>query len=647
VLSPRSLSHALPPIEGAIAVRFPALGEAATQLPWLCPCATSLLALARKPALAAWFAVRDDPGAVLLLVRQTARALPSATELSCLGWVRDPAILQEAVRCLQESSRGPESEAAKTAASAFGRSDEIRLKQTPACGGFVDWSRPGCRVIYEACLGYAHVAQRLAELSQRGDPEQAWVGGLLAPLGWLAICAMEEDSPTACLADPAFAHDPIVIQQRRWGYDYAGIARRLARRWRLPDWLRVVVGHLGLPDELALPMGADPDLFHLVQLAVGLVQQADTGLRLTVGGDLAATATALGLSFADLLERTAEWESPKAGARSTLMESASADGVGAGALGASRSAPILRRWTSPYHIPLLPDLLGLAAENLGLHDSPSVEQLERERDRLHQALETQRHGEAERLQALKLKALAEFAAGAAHEINNPLAVISGQAQYLLGREADPTRQRGLQTINGQAHRIHQLLNELMQFARPPRPQKQAVDLRGLLREVALLLSDLAAQRQVQLICPDPDPAVALHADMRLLRTALECLLRNAIEAAPPGGWAGVRVSSPDADRVEFVIEDNGSGPAPSQRDHLFDPFYSGRLAGRGRGFGLPTAWRLAREHGGDVRFDRPAEGPTRFILHLPRGTPNQEQETDLRNPLTNNRNGTDPLREAV
>ena len=66
-----------------------------------------------------------------------------------------------------------------------------------------------------------------------------------------------------------------------------------------------------------------------------------------------------------------------------------------------------------------------------------------------------------------------------------------------------------------------------------------------------------------------------------------------------------------------MVEDSGTGPAPSQREHLFDPFYSGRLAGRGRGLGLPTAWRLAREHGGDVRYESVSGGPTRFVLSLP------------------------------
>jgi signal transduction histidine kinase len=224
----------------------------------------------------------------------------------------------------------------------------------------------------------------------------------------------------------------------------------------------------------------------------------------------------------------------------------------------------------------------------------------------------------ERLRALKLHALAEFAAGAAHEVNNPLAVISGQAQYLRGREDDPSRQRALQAIINQTHRIHQVLTEVMQFARPSRPQKERIEVRTLVREAALALGDLARQRDVRLICSEPDQSVAVVADPRQIRTALECLLRNALEAAPAGGWARLQVQTPAADRLELVVEDNGTGPGSQQREHLFDPFYSGRLAGRGRGLGLPTAWRLVREHGGDVRYDGPSSGPTRFVLSLPR-----------------------------
>jgi signal transduction histidine kinase len=94
------------------------------------------------------------------------------------------------------------------------------------------------------------------------------------------------------------------------------------------------------------------------------------------------------------------------------------------------------------------------------------------------------------------------------------------------------------------------------------------------------------------------------------------MLRNAIEAAPADGWAGLRVENGDG-TLKLIVEDNGPGPAPGNLEHLFDPFYSGRTAGRGRGFGLASAWRLARQQGGEVRFDGRHEDVTRFVLTLP------------------------------
>src|SRR5262249_27313538 len=178
---------------------------------------------------------------------------------------------------------------------------------------------------------------------------------------------------------------------------------------------------------------------------------------------------------------------------------------------------------------------------------------------------------------------------------------------------------GLQKIVSQVNRIHQTLMELMQFARPPLPKIQPVDVGGLLREVAGSLRELAEQRQVRLVCEEPAAPLTLSADPGQARTVLRCLLRNAIEAAPAEGWAGVRAVAEGADALALVVEDNGQGPAAGDREHLFDPFYSGRKAGRGRGLGLSTAWRLAQEHGGEVRFEGNGTGPTRFVLRLPAG----------------------------
>jgi signal transduction histidine kinase len=570
-----------------------------------------LLALARAPAAAAWSEVRLDPGAVLLLLRHSA-ATRAASSLSFFpALVQDPASAEAAVRLLDQP-----------------------------LAGFVDWSRPEAAPVYRASLTYAHLARALAERSERADPDNAWVAGLLAPLGWLAVAAIHPGHASACLTDPGFARAPTSTQQRCWGLDQAAITRRLGRRWRLPRWLAVVTGHLALPVETAKNLGADPDLFLVVQLAVSLAQQQGQPLRLGVGTTATEAAGALGLSGSDL-------EQVNGCCGKLLVPKESEDGVS--------------RWARPDGVPLLRDLLVLAAENRRLNNRLVGAQLEQDVDDLQQALEGQLHGEAGRLEARKLSALAEFAAGAGHEINNPLAVISGQAQYLLSHLraesipriedrgsriengtlplGDPRSatldprfsgwEKALQTIIGQTRRIHQLLADLMQFARPPRPQPQPVDVAALVREVAASLQDLAAQRGVRLVVEldreggRQPPAVSLtpclvSTDRGQVGTALTCLLRNAVEAAPADGWAGVRLEKPAGDLLELVIEDNGSGPSPAQREHLFDPFYSGRTAGRGRGLGLAMAWRLARENGGAVRFDGTPAGLTRFVLTLPR-----------------------------
>jgi signal transduction histidine kinase len=540
-----------------IKVKAPALGECAAQLPWLAPSAAALVALARSPAAPAWEAIRHDPGAVLLVVRHSAamRSLPSLSLFPAL--LEEPAILEAAVHYLNQ----------------------------PATG-WVDWSRPGLQPLFQASITLAQCARELAQQSPRCDPDNAWVAGLLAPLGWFAVAAVEEEA-VGCLADPLSHEQPTVVQQRAWGLDQGAIARRLSRRWGLPGWLAGVVGHLDLPVELAQMLGAEPELFQLVQAAV--VRARRRGMVLPLVGTHLVTDP----------------------------DQAEAAGEAASAAPAAGSPTENYLWQPPQSVPLLRDLLQVAAEKRRLQQAPARTPLEEDLDRLHAALCEQKATETKRLRELKLMALAELAAGAGHEINNPLAVISGQAQYLLSHDSEPTRQRSLQTIVGQTQRIHQVLSDLMQFARPARPQKQLVHVPTMVEEVATTLRDLAAQRKIQLRLPSPQAGADAFADPRQVRTALTCLLRNAIEAALPEGWVGVRLEQSIPGHVEVVIEDNGQGLAAAQREHLFDPFFSGRTAGRGRGLGLPIAWRLAREQGGDVRFEELTQGPTRFVLSLP------------------------------
>jgi signal transduction histidine kinase len=557
--------------------------EAVLRLAWLSPSAASLAVLGRPPTTATWTALRRDPGAVLLLARHSDVPWPGR---SCSA--PPPAFYS----------------------AAFEQSAPIddALRLLDRAEGFVDWNHPSVQPVYDACLTFARLAQRLAERIGRCDPQAAWTCGLLAPLGWLAMCAVDPESVAACLADPALRFDPAETQRRHWGIDQAAIARRLARRWRLPAWATAAAEHLHLPGALAQTFRADPVLFPLTRLAIEEArrQGVDLGLCNSVFN---------------------------AEDRAALLIPEGQD------LDAGRvEAPVLQVWREPREVPLLRDLLEAAAENRRLREQPLHDHLEQEIDALHRALEEQVHGETQRLQSGKLTALAEFAAGAGHEINNPLAVISGQAQYLLGHESDWFREeaedaprKALEAIVAQTRRIHGILRDLMQFAKPAPPCPGWVDLPALLGETAAGLGELATLRRIRVDLALEPERLPVYADAGQLRAALSCLLRNAVEAAPTDGWVRLALRRPaEGERIEVVVEDSGPGPEASQRPHLFDPFYSGRAAGRGRGLGLPIAWRLAHLQGGDVRLDPPRRHePTRFVLTLPHLTLPDSDNSDL------------------
>ncbi|MCH8829059.1 MAG: HAMP domain-containing histidine kinase [Planctomycetes bacterium] len=219
----------------------------------------------------------------------------------------------------------------------------------------------------------------------------------------------------------------------------------------------------------------------------------------------------------------------------------------------------------------------------------------------------------------KLESLAEFAAGAGHEINNPLATISGRVQLLLRNETDPEKRRALETIGGQAYRIRDMIGDLMLFARPPAPDPKTLELAGIVRSVRDQLDRDADSRGCRIEI-DADPPIPVWADEVQLQIVLSQLIRNSLEALSDGGDVSVscRPRSNDGCQVaEIVVSDRGVGLSPTDREHLFDPFYSGRQAGRGLGFGLSKCWRIVSNHGGRIDVDSQSGGMTTFRVTWP------------------------------
>ncbi len=219
--------------------------------------------------------------------------------------------------------------------------------------------------------------------------------------------------------------------------------------------------------------------------------------------------------------------------------------------------------------------------------------------------------------ASRLESLAEFAAGAGHEINNPLATIIGRAQLLLKDERDPQRRQMLQAIGAQAYRIRDMIGDTMLFARPPKPELQDVHLRTVAEQVVSRLAGQLSQSAC-IVATDIPAELTLRADPTQLSIVLSELLRNSRQALQPGGGTiQIRATIRENGLTRFEIEDHGSGFTEVERIHAFDPFFSGRQAGRGLGFGLPKCWQIVRQHGGRIEIESPLGGPTKVFIHWP------------------------------
>ncbi len=224
--------------------------------------------------------------------------------------------------------------------------------------------------------------------------------------------------------------------------------------------------------------------------------------------------------------------------------------------------------------------------------------------------------EQARLEEGKLDALSEFAAGAGHELNNPLAVIAGRAQLLLARTDEPETARSLGIMLNQATRAHRILRDLIFVARPPAPRPRAFRPSEVIREVLRTFQEECATKQIRLMSEIDEGSPAAWTDPEGLRHLAEILLRNAIEATPPGGaiQVGSRVQSGE---LCWWFSDTGKGITPLDGTHIFDPFYCGRQAGRGLGLGLPRAARIVALAGGRIEWSsNPGQG-TLFQVHLP------------------------------
>lgn len=237
-------------------------------------------------------------------------------------------------------------------------------------------------------------------------------------------------------------------------------------------------------------------------------------------------------------------------------------------------------------------------------------------------------------EAQAMAKLGEVTAGAAHEMNNPLTVISGNAQMLALRLEDAKDQSAAALIARAAEDLSGLISMLHLIATPPKASIGPVDLVASIRAgIALARSRGGEIPQVEVVASRA-PAHAML-DSEMFAGVISELVRNAAEAHPAGPIS-VIADAAGADLVVRVV-DKGPGPSPRALVHAFDPFFSEKPAGRSKGLGLTRARSLAEAFGGSLRLARGPDGGAIATLTIP-GSAAPAEAQDVRR--------TDPARSA-
>ncbi|MEI8022279.1 MAG: ATP-binding protein, partial [Schlesneria sp.] len=242
------------------------------------------------------------------------------------------------------------------------------------------------------------------------------------------------------------------------------------------------------------------------------------------------------------------------------------------------------------------------------------------------------------LQAERLAAVGELAAGVAHEIRNPLTSVKLLLQYAIRKASGPTLEESqLRLILDEIGRMETTIQGLLDFARPPKLNIMKHDLRQTLQRALNLIDSRARQQGIEIIMGEVETPLIVDGDTEKLHQVLVNLLINAVEAMPDGGrlsidamdaMIGIDIprspttdTSPDCQKqpdnhvAVITIRDTGEGISTHVLSRLFEPFATTKE--RGTGLGLAVSHRIVEEHQGTIVACNDSSGGAKFTLTMP------------------------------
>jgi two-component system NtrC family sensor kinase len=231
------------------------------------------------------------------------------------------------------------------------------------------------------------------------------------------------------------------------------------------------------------------------------------------------------------------------------------------------------------------------------------------------------------LQSQKLASIGELSAGIAHEINNPLAIIRQEAEWLLHLLKKESPQdlgeikNCLTEIVHQVDRGREITHNLLNFARRRQPVVQGFDLNRLIEDMALLV-EKEAQNQRITIMKQFQPMIT--SDSPLLRQVVLNLLNNAIQAIGQDGTVTIITQAGENNQVLIQINDTGCGIPKEQLAQIFDPFFTTKPQGKGTGLGLSICHGIIERLGGKISVASEVGQGSSFTIKLPQALDRRE-----------------------
>jgi len=221
------------------------------------------------------------------------------------------------------------------------------------------------------------------------------------------------------------------------------------------------------------------------------------------------------------------------------------------------------------------------------------------------------------VQTDKLSSIGLLAAGVAHEVNTPLAVISNYAQMLTRQFSnDDPKTRLLEKIAKQTFRASEIVNSLLNFSRTSKTEFEDVDLNRVIRETLSLVEHQIEKAGITVVMQTDTALPPVKGNFGKLQQVFLNLFLNARDAMEGKGVLRVTTSTDDG-RVRVQITDNGKGIPADELPRIYDPFFTTKGAKKGTGLGLAVTYGIVREHGGNIEAQSEPGAGTTFVLDFP------------------------------